>query len=299
MSIIKDRGSDRIFNCVNNAILILILIIVAYPLMYVLSASISSPDLVITGEMWLFPKGIQFDGYRRVFQDNSIWNGYKNTIIYTVSGTALSIFMTLATAYPLSRKDFVGRKLFTLIFTFTMFFNGGLIPTYLLIKDLGMRNTVWVMIILGSISMYYIIIARTFFQSNIPIELQESSYIDGCSNTRLFFSVVVPLSAPIIAVMLLFYGVIRWNEYFNAMIYLSDKKMFPLQLILREILVQNQMSFEMMMTDEHIEILDRQAKIAQLVKYVVIIVSSVPLLAAYPFLQRYFVEGMMVGAIKG
>ncbi len=299
MSGIRERGADRIFNLVNNTVLVFILAIVLYPLIYVLSASISNPDMVITGKMWLFPTGIQFDGYRRVFQDNDIWSGYKNTVIYTVMGTLVSLFVTLTTAYPLSRKDFVGRNFFTLLFTFTMFFSGGLIPTYLLVKDLGMRNTVWVMVLLGSVSMYYVIIARTFFQNNIPLELQEASYMDGCSNTRLFLSIILPLSAPIIAVLSLFYGVIQWNGYFTAMIYLSDRKMFPLQLILREILVQNQMSLEMIKTGEQFEIMDRQAKTAELIKYVVIIVSSLPMLLMYPFLQRYFIKGMMVGALKG
>lgn len=299
MGVMKESKSDMIFNIINSTVLFIMFVVVLYPILYIVSASISNPDLVNQGKVILFPKGIQLDGYRRVFQDDQIWIGYKNTIIYTVLGTLINLFVTLTAAFPLSRKDFVGRNVITAIFTFTMFFSGGLIPTYLLVNSLGMRNTMWALIIPCAASMYNIIITRTYFQSNVPLELQEAACIDGCSITRLFLTIVLPLSAPIIAVMSLFYGVAHWNSFFSALIYMSDEEKYPLQMVLREILVMNQMSAEMMKTGEMSDVIDEQAKLAELIKYVVIIVSSVPVLIVYPFLQRYFVKGMLVGAIKG
>jgi len=299
MNIIKETKSDRIFNFINSLILTLLLLMVLYPLIFIVSASISDPDLVNQGKVWLFPRGITFDGYRRVFQDAQIWNGYRNTIFYTVVGTVLNLLVTLPAAYSLSRKDFYGRNFFTAIFTFTMFFGGGLIPTYLLYSNLGMRNTIWAMLIPGLAGMWNIIISRTYFQNSIPGELKEAAEMDGCTNMRLFAQIILPLSAPIIAVMALFYGVGHWNSFFNALIYLSDKKLFPLQLILREILVQNVMSAQMMTSGEDLDLMAKQAKIADMIKYAVIIVSTLPVLAAYPFIQKYFVQGIMVGAIKG
>lgn len=296
---IKETGPDKIFNFLNIAVLSVIVLIVIYPLIFVISASISDAELVNAGKVLLFPKGISFDGYRRVFQDERILMSYRNTIFYTTAGTMINLAVTLPAAYALSRKDFVGRNIFTAIFTLTMFFSGGLIPTYLLIKGLGMRDTIWALLIPGAAGMYNIIITRTFFQSNIPSELQEAAEIDGCTNTRLFFIIVLPLSTPIIAVMALFYGVGHWNSYFTALIYISNKKLFPLQLVLREILVQNQISTDMLKTGEEIDTLVKQAKIADIIKYAVIIVSTLPILAIYPLIQRYFVKGIMIGAIKG
>ncbi|HHV96201.1 MAG TPA: carbohydrate ABC transporter permease [Clostridiaceae bacterium] len=301
MSVIKESRSDRIFNIVNVTIMILILIIELYPLIFVVSASISNPDLVNRGEVWLLPKDISFEGYVRVFRDKEIWTGYRNTIFYTVFGTIINLFVTLPAAYSLSRKDFYGRIFFTAIFTFTMFFSGGLIPTYLIIKGLRLRDTIWALLLPGAASMYNIIVTRTFFQTNIPNELREAAEIDGCSNTRLFLTIVLPLSTPIIAVMALFYGVGHWNSYFSALIYLSRRELYPLQLFLREILILNEMSTEMLMnaTGEEIEALAKQARIADMIKYAIIIVSSAPVLMAYPFIQKYFVKGIMIGAIKG
>lgn len=299
MSVIRETRSDRIFNLINTIILASILVAVLYPLLYIISASISDADLINQGKVWLLPKGLTLEGYRRVFQDERIWMGYRNTVFYTILGTMINLFVTIPAAYSLSRKDFAGRNIFTLIFTFTMFFNGGLIPTYLLIKWLGMRDTLWALLLPGAAGMWNIVVSRTFFQTNIPQELKESAEMDGCTNTRLFVSIVLPLSAPIIAVMALFYGVGHWNSYFTALIYISNKNLFPLQLILREILIQNQISTDMMSTGEEIDSLARQAKAAEIIKYAVIIVSTLPVLAVYPFIQRYFVKGIMVGAIKG
>lgn len=299
MAAIKETKADRIFNIINTTVLSILLLLVLYPLIYVVSASVSDPDMVNAGKMWLWPRGLNFEGYTRVFQDRQIWIGYRNTILITLIGTAINLLMTVTAAFSLSRKDFYGRNVITAIFTFTMFFSGGLIPSYLLVRTLGMRDTIWALIIPGAASMYNIIIARTFFQTNIPFELQEAASIDGCSIIKLFISIILPLSAPILAVLSLFYGVGHWNSFFSALIYISDKNLYPLQLILREILIQNQMSAEMMKDGEQIEMMAKQAKIAESIKYSVIIVSTLPVLVAYPLLQRFFMQGIMVGAIKG
>lgn len=296
---VKEGMADRIFCTVNYILLTLILLSVLYPLVYVLSASISDPVLVNNGTMWLLPKGITFEGYRRVFQDPEILTGYRNTIFYTVAGTAINLFFTILTAYPLSRKDFFGRNVFTFFFSFTMFFGGGMIPTYLLIRDLHLIDSVWVMLIPGAISMWNVVLCRTFFQSSIPEELKEAAMLDGCNHTKFLLWVVIPLSAPIIAVLAMYYGVGHWNAFFEAMIYLSDAKLYPLQLILRELLVQQQMSAQMLLTDDNVLAMAEQAKIADSIKYALIIVSSLPILMVYPFLQKYFAKGVMVGALKG
>ena len=299
MAVIKETKADRIFNIMNVTLLTFILIIVLYPLIYVVSASISDPVLLNQGKIFLLPKGITFDGYRRVFQDKGIWTGYRNTILYTALGTMINLVVTLPAAYSLSRKDFHGRGFFTAMFTFTMFFSGGLIPTYLVVKNLGIRDTIWAMVLPNAAAMWNIVITRTFFQSNIPIELQEAAEIDGSSNTRLFFTIVLPLSKPIIAVMALFYGVGHWNNFFLALIYISKRTLYPLQLILREILIQSEISAEMLVTGGEFEAMDKQAEVANLIKYAIMIVSTIPVLMIYPFIQKYFVEGIMIGAIKG
>lgn len=291
--ILKSK-SDIIFDTVNVVLLTLVLIVVLYPLLFVVNASISKMTYVLQGEVILFPKGFNLDAYKMVFDNPRIMTGYKNTIGYTLVGTAINLAMTIAGAYPLSRKDFAGRHIFTVFFTITMFFSGGLIPTYLVVTGLGLYNTFWVMVILGAVGMWNMIIMRTFFQTSIPQEIQEAAFIDGCSNFGLLFRIVLPLSAPIIAVMVIFYGVGHWNAFFNALIYLKDHSRFPLQLILREILIIQDMQN---MIDSS-SLLDQQM-IAESIKYAVIIVSSVPVLLLYPFLQKYFVKGVMVGAIKG
>ncbi|MDI6618424.1 MAG: carbohydrate ABC transporter permease [Clostridiales bacterium] len=296
---IRETKMDRIFNFVNDFFLIAVLMVVLYPLIYVISASISDPILVNQGKMWLLPKGITFEGFKRVFQYADIWVGYRNTIFYTLIGTMISLFLTFTCAYPLSRKDLPGRNIFMTIYTITMFFSGGLIPTYLLVKRLGFINKIWSMIIPGSFSVWNLIIVKTYFQNSIPKELQEASMIDGCSNMYIFINIILPLSTPIIAVMTLFYGVGYWNAFFNALIYLSNRRLFPLQLILREILIQQEMSAQMMMNGDNMVAMAEQAKLADIIKYAVIIVSTIPVLIIYPFLQKYFVHGIMVGAIKG
>ncbi|UQZ82957.1 L-arabinose transport system permease protein AraQ [Paenibacillus konkukensis] len=295
----REALSDRIFGGVNKLFLFVVFIIVLYPIVYVISASISDPVYVNQGQMWLFPKGITFEGYQRVFQNPEIWSGYRNTIMYTVLGTLINLLFTLPGAYALSRKDLKGRGVMMGLIVFTMFFGGGLIPTFLLVSNLGMLNTVWALIIPNAVAVYNLIICRTFFQMNIPQELQESAEIDGCSNTMLFVKIVLPLSAPIIAVMALYYGVTHWNSYFSAIIYLKDRSLYPLQLILREILVQNQMSDTMMMTGDDMEAMAKQARIADIIKYAVMIVSSLPIIIVYPFMQRFFMKGVLIGSVKG
>ncbi|GIP19820.1 carbohydrate ABC transporter permease [Paenibacillus sp. J22TS3] len=298
---VRESGRDKIFLICNYIYVWLAFILVAYPIIYMLSASISDPKFVGSGEMWLWPKGITFEGYQRVFQDKSIWSGYANTILYTGVGTAINLIVTLPAAYALSRKDFLGRNFFMGMFMVTMFFGGGLVPTYLLVKELGMVNTMWAIVIPSAASIWNIIVSRTFFQTSIPKELQEAAQIDGCTNLRLFVKIILPLSMPIIAVMALFYGVGNWNSYFSALIYLNDSAKYPLQLVLRQILVLQEMSAQAggVMDAATASALNNKAQIAALVKYAVIIVATVPVIAVYPFLQRYFVQGVMIGSVKG
>lgn len=300
-SLIKDTRADKIFLIFVYVFLAILLLIVLYPLIYIVSASISNPHLVNSGEMWLLPKGITFEGYRTLLGNSSIWRGYLNTIYYTVLGTSINLLVTLPCAYALSREDFYGRRAFTNFMLVTMFLSGGLIPSYLLIRSLGMLNTVWALVIPGAVSVYNVVVTRTFFQSTIPREMEEAAIVDGCSDFRLFMQIVLPLSTPIIAVMALFYGVGHWNSFFNALIYLSDRSMYPLQMILREILILQDMSSNTVsnVTSEMANMLYSKQQLAQVIKYGVMIVSSLPVIIVYPFLQKYFVKGMMVGSIKG
>ena len=294
------RGlSDKAFDRINKFFVFLILIIIVYPIVFVISASISDPAAVSTGKMWLWPVDITFEGYNRVFQNDDIWLGYRNTIIYTIVGTLIHLALLLPCAYALSRKEVMGKKYLLWIILFTMLFNGGLIPTYLVVKALGMLNTIWAIVIPGVIGAWSILVARTFFQQSIPDQLVEASKIDGASDVYIFVRIVLPLSAPLIAVMALFHAVSLWNQYFNALIYLSDNTKYPLQLILREILVINEVGEDGTGGGAgSAETLAEQVKTAGLVKYAVMIVSALPLLIVYPFLQRYFVKGVLIGSVK-
>ncbi|MDT2679307.1 carbohydrate ABC transporter permease [Enterococcus gallinarum] len=300
-SLLKDTRADKIFLVFVYFFLAIALLIVLYPLIYIVSASISNPHLVNSGEMWLLPKGVTFEGYRTLLGNSSIWRGYLNTIYYTVLGTSINLLVTLPCAYALSRDDFYGRRAFTNFMLVTMFLSGGLIPSYLLIRSLGMLNTVWALVIPGAVSVYNVVVTRTFFQTTIPREMEEAAIVDGCSDFRLFMQIVLPLSTPIIAVMALFYGVGHWNSFFSALIYLSDKSMYPLQMILREILILQDMSSNTVsnVTSEMASMLYSKQQLAEVIKYGVMIVSSLPVIIVYPFLQKYFVKGMMVGSIKG
>ena len=293
---IKQSKGDAVFDGINHILLAFIILAATYPLVFVLSASVSDPMAIFEGKVWLLPKNITFSAYKAVATNPDIMMGYRNTILYTVVGTMINLIMTVMGAYPLSKKDFFGRNFITILFTFTMFFSGGLIPTYLLIKNLNLYNNFWAMILPGAVGMWNLVIVRNYFQNSIPVELQEAAYMDGCSNTGTLLKVVLPLSKPILAVMVIFYGVGHWNQFFSALIYLSDRNKFPLQLILREILLQHDMNNMLSDTGEN---LAQQQLLAEALKYAVIVVASLPVLMLYPILQRYFVKGVMVGAIKG
>ncbi|MBP1044152.1 carbohydrate ABC transporter permease [Vagococcus sp. BWB3-3] len=289
---------DKLFDVVNTILITVIVLLIFYPILFVVAASLSDPTKIFDSPILLWPKGFTFNGYRKVFENRDIWIGFKNAVIYTGLGTMINVLMTTLAAYPLSRRDFKGRNIITFLFTFTMFFSGGLIPTYLVNQKLGIINTIWVMILPGAVGVYNMIIMRTYFQQNIPRELEESAFIDGCTDMQLLWKVVLPLSTPIIAVMMMFYGVGRWNGYFDAMIYLSDRELFPLQLILREILIQNQMgdaANQQIMSSSQAEV----SMIKQTIKYSVVVISSIPVLLFYPIVAKYFEKGIMVGAIKG
>lgn len=284
---------DRMFDIANKLLLGVALVLVLYPLTYILSASFSDPYALLEGKVWLLPLNTTFEGYIWVFRDNMIWIGYRNTIFYTILGTSINLTLTLTAAFALSRKELYGRNIFMFIITFTMFLNGGMIPLYLMIKQLGMLNTMWALMIPSAVSVMNVIIARTFFVSTIPEEMYEASMLDGCNITKFFFHIALPLSKPVIAVLALYYGVAHWNRYFDALIYISDKQLYPLQLVLRAILLQAKFQ-----GDEIVSIQDQQL-IGETLKYSLIIVASLPMLMLYPMLQKYFVKGVMIGAIKG
>ena len=279
-----------------TVVLTVFTILVAYPMIYVLSSSFSSGTAISSGQVILWPVDLSLEGYKAVFSHRYIIPAYRNTIFYTVAGTIINLAITLTCAYPLSRKDFPLRKFFMGMFLFTMFFSGGLIPTYILISNLGFVNTIWAMLIPGALSVYNMILVRTFLTGNIPLELLEASQIDGCSDAKYFTTVLLPLSKPVIAVITLYYAVGHWNSYFNAMIYLSDMELYPLQLILRQILVASQINLSDMVD---VESMVAKQGLADILKYALIVVSTVPILCMYPFIQRYFIKGVMIGSVKG
>ena len=291
---IRETRSDRIFQAVIIFLSVILMVIVAYPLYFTIIASISKPEDVLFGKVILWPKNISFESYKMVIAEQDIWMGYGNTIIYTVLGTVINLILTTMMAYPLSCKETPWRGPLTFVASFTMLFSGGLIPTYLLVRQLGMYNTIWAMLLPTGITTYNMLVMKNFFQSSIPGELKEAAHLDGCNDLQTLFYVVLPLSGSIIAVMVLFYAVAHWNQYFNALIYLKDRSRMPLQVILREILLQNQElasgdgtgMYEKMMA-------------AETMKYAIIIIASVPVICLYPFVQKHFVKGVMVGAIKG
>lgn len=293
---IRESLGDRIFMVIVYIILTFCLVVVLYPLIYVVSASFSSSAAIRSGEVWLYPVDITLQGYEAVFSNHQIMTGFLNSFIYTFAGTAVNLVMTMLCAYPLSRKEFYGRGLITGIFVFTMYFGGGLVPTYMLINNLGLLNTRWVMIIPTAMSVWNVIIARTYLSSTIPDALFEAAELDGCSEFQFFIRIVIPLSAPIIAVLALYYGVGNWNAYFNAMIYLSDQDLFPLQVVLRSILILGDVDMTQI---QNVDAVAKKQGLADLLKYAVIVVASVPVMCIYPFVQKYFVKGVMIGSIKG
>lgn len=291
----KTRG-DMIFDLVNITMLVIIMFLVLYPLYFSLIASFSSPQAVYQGRVIFFPADITFDGYRKIFANESIWTGYMNSILYTIVGTLCNLVFTVPFAFALSRREFPLGRFYMKLAVFTMYFYGGIIPLYFVVRELKMLNSMWSLIVPTLIATYNMIIARSFFQGSIPEELKEAAFLDGCGYIGFFFRVVLPLSKALLAIMALFYAARHWNGYFEALIYLNSEKQFPLQLVLRTILIDSQAV--MAAADDATTVADKQ-KLVDLLKYGVVIVSSVPMLIFYPFVQKYFVKGVMIGAVKG
>jgi len=293
---IKLPRSDRLFYISIYTIIILLTVSVMYPIIYVISSSFSSGTAVSTGQVVLFPVDLTLAGYKQVFQYQQVWIGYRNTIFYTVAGTINNVFVTLICAYPLARKDLPGRKYFMFLYVFTMYFSGGMIPSYLLMLSIGYINTIWAMILPGAFGVYQMIVCRTFIQSTIPVDMLEAAKIDGCSDAQYFRMFILPLSKAIIAVMALQYAIGHWNSYFSAFIYLTNKNLYPLQLFLREILIMNQMAASDFMDEETRIVMQGMA---DLIRYALIVVATAPIMCFYPFIQKYFVQGIMIGSLKG
>ncbi|MCI6005322.1 MAG: carbohydrate ABC transporter permease [Blautia sp.] len=287
---------DKVFIVLVYAFLSIILVIVLYPLIYVVSASFSDPQAVISGKVVLWPVDVTLRGYQAVFKNPKIITGFLNSFFYMFAGTAINLVMTMLCAYPLSRKEFTARNKVAAMFVFTMYFSGGLVPSYMVVSKLGLINTRWAMLIPSAMSTYNMIIARTYMVNSIPDELYEAAQLDGCSPFKYLLKVITPLSKPIIAVLALYYGIAKWNSYFDAMLYLNDSSQWPLTMVLREILIQNQID-PTMLTDA--SAIAKLQGMTELLKYSVIVVASVPVLAIYPFVQKYFVKGVTIGAVKG
>lgn len=292
---IKALERERLFDTVNLFLLLVAAAICLYPLWFVVIASFSAPRQVNSGAVVLLPKEITFEGYVEVFKYSPLWRGYYNTIVYTVVGTIVNVVLTVTAGYALSRDDMPARGFFTFAFAFTLVFNSGLIPRYLLIRNLGMLNTMWAMVIPNAVNAYYLIMCRTYFASTIPGEILDAARIDGCSTFKFFFSIVLPVSQALIAIMILYYGVFHWNSFFDAFLLLSEKAKQPIQVVLRDLIIQN----ESASVDMDPMAADARQRLADLIKYGAIIFSSAPVLALYPFLQKYFVKGAMIGAVKG
>lgn len=293
---IKHTVSDRRFEAVLILVLGILGVVVAYPLVYVLSSSFSSPSAVMSGKVWLFPVNFSLAGYQAIFKNSQVLIGYRNSLFYMVFGTIINIVMTLLAAYPLSRSDMPGQGPIMMLFTFTMIFSGGMIPTYLVIKDLHMLNTVWSMLVPGAIAVNNMIITRTFIRNSIPKEMLEAAKIDGCNDIQYFFNMVLPLSGSVIAVITLYYAIAHWNSYFNAFMYLSDQNLYPLQLFLRDILISNKVDASMVIVDDAAA---AKEGLAELLKYSLIVVAILPVMVIYPFVQKHFVKGVMIGSVKG
>lgn len=291
----KAFSQDKLITWGGNIILIVFLLAIIIPIIYILLCSIMDPAVRSSVGVSLDVKDWTLEGYRRVFQDENIWRGFRNSFFYSAAFTVISVFVTLLAAYPMSREDFMGRKFFNAIFIFTMFFGGGLMPTYLVMDQLGMVNTIWAILLPGAMNIWNMVLARSYYKT-VPAELREAASVDGASDVQYFFKVLIPVCKPIIAVLCLYQFVAQWNSYFDAMIYLDDQAMQPLQLVIRAILVQNQINPNLV---ANMEKLAETAKLADLLKYSTIVISSVPLVLMYPFFSKYFEKGMMIGSVKG
>lgn len=296
-SVIRPCVQDRIFNLLNHFFLALLLIAVSYPFLYIISCSFSAGDALMAGQVTLLPVRPTLAGYRTVFAYDPLWRGYANSLLYMVCGTAISLAVTVMASYPLSRPDLPGRKLLMGLFLFTMMFSGGLVPAYLLIRQLHLMDTMWALILPGALSAYNVIVARTYFRQTISIELLEAARLDGCGDFRFLICIVLPLSKPILAVLGLWVAVGLWNSYFQALIYLNTESKHPLQLVLRGVLLLGQVDFSRSTVDP--EIMLRNKYLGEMLKYGTIVVGSLPLMILYPFVQKYFVKGMMIGSVKG
>jgi len=292
--------SDVIFDRVVFAILTLIFVAVAYPLYFIVISSFSDPVKVAAGEVFLFPNGFTLDGYKEVFKTGTVMRGFFNSVYYTVVGVAVNLFVTLPTAYALSRDDFCGRRTVTIFYIVTMFVSGGMIPTYMVVRALGMLDTVWALVIPGALGVYNLMVTRTFFKVNIPSEMLDAARIDGCTDTRFFLRVVLPISGAIIAILVLWCGVGHWNSYFSALLYISSRAKQPLQMELRSILLlQAAEQVHTFTTADMVAERQRLEAIKELMKYSLIIVANLPMLMLYPFIQRHFVKGVQIGSLKG
>ncbi len=287
---------DKTYYSVVYTLVTLLTLIVLLPLTNVLACSFSAPESVASGKVLLWPVNFSVSGYERVFNTDEIWIGYANTLYYTIVGTFVNVFVTMICAYPLARRGLPYKSFFSFLFAFTMLFSGGLVPTYLLARSLHLLNTRWALIIPGAMGVYQMIVTRTFLVANIPQELLEMSQIDGCNDFRFFWSFVLPLSKAVIAVTAMQYAVGHWNSWFSAFLYLSDDKKYPLQMMLRRILVMNQIKASDYVDEETLVAMEGMA---DLLKYSLIVVATVPILCAYPFIQKYFVKGIMIGSLKG
>lgn len=297
MAFASRKKKFSVFDIVVTSITFVLVVMILYPLILVISSSISDPVAVSSGQVLFFPKGFTLDGYKRVFQDDNIMRGYANTLFYTIVGTLINLVVTVPAGYVMTKSEVPGIKFIMMLFLFTMYFSGGMIPSFLLVNSLGLYNTRWALLILGAFSVYNCIICRSFF-AGLPKELEEAAYIDGSSYIKTFITIVLPLSKALLGVMVLYFAVGHWNSYFNAMIYTYDTKIQPLQLFLRRILILQQSSADMMAGGGD-EFAAQQQQVAALIKYAVIVVSSLPLMIIYPFLQKYFEKGVMIGSVKG
>ncbi|TLS54361.1 carbohydrate ABC transporter permease [Paenibacillus antri] len=293
---IRESAGDRLFLLGVYTFLVFVLLAVLLPLLHIVSSSFSSPQAVVSGKVWILPVEFSLEGYKAVFDSKSIWSGFANSVYYTVVGTFVNVLLTVLIAYPLSRRTFYGRNLIMMLLVFTMLFDGGIIPFYLLVKDLGMIDSRWALIVPGALAVFQVIIAKTFFQSSLPEEIWEAASLDGCSDIRFMTSVVLPLSKPILAVMTLMYAVGHWNAYFDALIFLKSQELFPLQIVLRNILILNTVDPTMLSNADQML---AQTGLKDLLKYSLIVVASLPILMIYPFVQKHFVKGVMIGSLKG
>ena len=292
---VRRQRKDVVFDVILYTICALLLIVILYPLWFIIIASFSDPSAVAGGHVWLWPVGFTLEGYQELLRQPQVWLGYRNTIAYTVVGTLIGLMVNIPAAYALSRKDLWGRKGLMGLYVFTMFFSGGLIPIFLTVQQAGLYNTFWVLVLPFSVSAYNIIVARTFFETSLPPDLWDAAQIDGCGNLRFFFTMALPLSKAVISVIALWTAVGQWNSYFNALIYIRDENLYPLQLIMRNILITNP-NFAALGTGEAAMIAMRRAN---LVRYAMIIIATVPIMCVYPFIQKYFDQGVMIGAVKG